>query len=306
MTASASIQRLVDQIGNTPLVRLQSVTDQLPGAVEVYVKLEYMNPGGSVKDRAAREIMLHAIDAGHVGNGRALLDSTSGNTGVAYAMLGAALGVEVELVMPSNVSEARKEIITAYGARIRFSDPLEGSDGAIRLAKEVCAGPEASRYWYADQYGNKANPDAHERTTAPEIIKGTQGRITHFVASVGTSGTVIGTGRGLKAYNPDIQVVAVEPDAAFHGLEGMKHLASSIVPAIYDPTVRDETLFVATEDGWEMAERLASEEGISGGYSCGAAVVGALSVAKNLREGVIVCICPDHADRYVAPPRKNP
>ncbi len=301
----SGVGSVVDLVGNTPMVRLTSVTADLPPSVEVHVKLEYMNPGGSVKDRAAREIILDALKNGWVGDGKTLLDSTSGNTGVAYAMLGAALGVEVELVMPSNVSQARKDIITAYGARIRFSDPLEGSDGAIMLAKSVCSGPDADRYWYANQYGNAANPRAHELTTAPEILRDTQGRVTHFVASLGTSGTVIGTGRGLRAHKPDVEIVAVEPDSPFHGLEGMKHLESSIVPAIYDPDGRDRTVFVQTEAGWDMAERLAAEEGIAGGYSCGAAVFAALEIARNLRSGVVVCICPDHADRYVAPPKKE-
>lgn len=297
----AGVASVVDLVGNTPLVRLTRVTEGVRPTVEVYVKLEYMNPGGSVKDRAAREIIMDGLADGHIGDGKILLDSTSGNTGVAYAMIGAALGVEVELVMPSNVSQARKDIITAYGARIRYSDPLEGSDGAILLAKELTGGGDG-RYWYANQYGNPANPRAHERTTAKEIVRDTQGRVTHFVASVGTSGTVIGTGRGLRAYNPNIEIVAVEPDSPFHGLEGMKHLESSIVPAIYDPDGRDRTVFVDTEAGWDMAERLAADEGIAGGYSCGAAVVAALELARTLEEGVVVCICPDHADRYIAPP----
>lgn len=292
---------VVDLVGNTPLVRLRNVTSELPPDVEIHVKLEYLNPGGSVKDRAARQILLDALRRGDLGPGKVLLDSTSGNTGVAYAMIGAALGVDVELVMPSNVSQARKDIITAYGATIRYSDPLEGSDGAIRLAKRVVADDPEGRYWYANQYGNPSNPRAHEEGTAREILRDTDGRVTHLVASVGTSGTVMGTGRGLRAHDPSIRVVAVEPDAAFHGLEGMKHLESSIVPAIYDPAGRDETRFVSTEAGWDMAERLATEEGIAAGYSGGAAVAAALELASELQSGVLVCICPDHADRYIAP-----
>lgn len=294
---------VLDLVGNTPLVRLRNVTRDLPPGVEVYGKLEYFNPGGSVKDRAGRQILLDALASGALDDSRTLIDSTSGNTGVAYAMLGAALGVRVELVMPSNVSQARKDIITAYGGVIRFSDPLESSDGAIRLAKEIVADDRAGRYYYPDQYANPSNPRAHERTTAPEIWRDTNGRITHFVAGLGTTGTVMGTGRGLRALQPTVSIVAVEPDAAFHGLEGLKHLASSIVPAIYDRHGHDRTVCVSTEDGWEMAERLASEEGLAVGYSSGAAVAAALRVGAELEQGVLVCILCDHADRYIAPPR---
>lgn len=299
---AAESMSVVDRVGNTPLVRLRHLTAHLSERVEVYVKLEYFNPGGSVKDRAARQILLDALERGDLRSGTILLDSTSGNTGVAYAMLGAALGVPVELVMPSNVSQARKAIIEAYGARIRYSDPLEGSDGAIRLAKEVAADDRDGRYWYADQYGNASNPNAHESTTAPELVRDTGGRITHFVAALGTTGTLVGTSRGLRKLVPGVHVTAVEPDAPFHGLEGMKHLESSIVPAIHDPDAADETRFVSTERGWDVAEELAVREGIAGGYSCGAAVAAALDVAAKLDEGVIVTICPDHADRYIQAP----
>ena len=301
---SAEPRSIVDQVGNSPLVRLRRVTSELPPSVEVYAKLEFYNPGGSVKDRAARQILLDALERGDLGDGRILIDSTSGNTGVAYAMIGAALGVPVELVMPSNVSQARKDIISAYGARITYSDPLEGSDGAILLAKQIVADDAGRRYWYADQYSNPSNPRAHELTTGPEIIRDTDGRVTHFVAGLGTSGTVMGTGRALRAFEPSIEVVAVEPDSAFHGLEGMKHLESSIVPQIYDANGRSRTLFVDTDLAWDMAERLGREEGIAAGYSCGAAAVGAIEVARELNGGVVVCIFPDHADRYVEPPRK--
>lgn len=300
---SLASRSLVDTVGNTPLHRLRSVTSHLPETVEVYGKLEGLNPGGSVKDRPARQILLDALERGDLGPGTSLLDSTSGNTGVAYAMLGAALGVEVTLVMPSNVSEARKDIVQAYGATLVYSDPLEGSDGAIRLAREMAESAPKGRYWYADQYANPSNPRAHELTTAPEIWRDTGGRVTHFVAGLGTTGTVTGTSRGLKRFRPDIRVVALEPNAAFHGLEGLKHLESSIVPPIYDPSAHDEKRFIDTEAGWEMAERLAAEEGVAVGYSSGAAVVGALEVAETLTEGVIVCILCDHADRYIARPR---
>lgn len=284
-------------VGNTPLVRLSRVVGDV-GSAEVWAKLEFLNPGGSVKDRAARQILLDARARGDLDGGRILLDSTSGNTGVAYAMLGAAMDVPVELVMPENVSPARKAIIEAYGATIRYSDPLEGSDGAIRLAKELASGPERDRYWYADQYGNPSNPRAHELTTAPEILGGTHGRVTHFVAALGTSGTVMGTSRGLKRQKPSVHVTAVQPDAAFHGLEGMKHLASSIVPSIYSEGDIDATRFVSTEAGWDMAERLAAEEALPVGYSAGAAVVAAVALAQERQEGVIVTVLCDHADRY--------
>jgi cysteine synthase B len=296
--------RIVDLVGNTPLVRIRRLTAHLPDSVQLFAKLEYFNPGGSVKDRAARQILLDGLESGLLGGGRVLTDSTSGNTGVAYAMLGSSLGVPVELVMPSNVSQARKDIIAAYGATIIYSDPLEGSDGAIRLCKERVANDSTGRLWYADQYSNPSNPRAHELTTAPEIIRDTDGGVTHFVAGLGTTGTVMGTGRALKRFNPLIQIVAVEPDAAFHGLEGLKHLESSIVPAIYTADGHDAKLSVSTEDGWDMAERLASEEGLAVGYSSGAAMAGALKLAQSLSQGVIVMIFCDHADRYI-PPRKR-
>lgn len=294
---------VVDLVGNTPLVRLRGVTAHLPDRVELWAKLEYFNPGGSVKDRAARRILLDAIDRGDLDGGRTLIDSTSGNTGVAYAMLGAALGVPVTLVMPSNVSQARKDIIRAYGAEIIFSDPLESSDGAIRLAKRLVADDDEGRYYYPDQYANPSNPLAHEESTAPEIWRDTGGRVTHFVAGLGTSGTIVGTSRGLRRFDPSIEIVAVEPDAAFHGLEGLKHMASSIVPPIYDATAHDRVVPVTTEEGWDAAEAVARHDGLAVGWSSGAALASALRVARHLDEGVIVCIFCDHADRYIAPPR---
>jgi len=296
---------VVELVGNTPLVRLRGVTAGLSDRVEVYAKLEYFNPGGSVKDRAARQILLDALERGDLADGRTLIDSTSGNTGVAYAMLGAALGVPVTLVMPSNVSQARKDIIEAYGADIIYSDPLESSDGAIRLAKRIVAEDTEGRYYYPDQYANPSNPGAHERTTAPEIWRDTAGRVTHFVAGLGTSGTIVGTSRGLKRFDPSIQVVAVEPDAGFHGLEGLKHMASSIVPPIYDRSAHDRLLPITTEDGWDAAETVARLDGLAVGWSSGASLAGALQVARELDEGVVVCIFCDHADRYIAPPRSR-
>jgi cysteine synthase B len=285
-------------VGGTPLVRLTEVTDHLPSTVEVWVKLEFMNPGGSVKDRPARQIIQDALDSGELAEGGTLIDSTSGNTGVAYSMLGAAMGVDVVLVMPENVSQARKHIVRTYGAEIVFSDPMEGSDGAIRKVEEIVENDDAGEYFFADQYNNPSNPRAHETTTAPEIWRQTGERITHFVAATGTSGTIMGTGRGLKQRNPGISVIGVQPDDAFHGLEGLKHMPTAIVPGIYDESALDEVRHVSTEASWEMAERLAAEEGIAAGYSAGANVAEAVSVAETLDEGVVVTIICDHADRY--------
>jgi cysteine synthase B len=289
---------LIDMVGGTPLVRLTEVTDHLPSTVEVWAKLEFMNPGGSVKDRPARQIIQDALASGELPEGGTLIDSTSGNTGVAYSMLGAAMGVNVVLVMPENVSQARKHIVRTYGAEIVFSDPMEGSDGAIRKVEEIVENDDDGEYFYADQYNNPSNPRAHETTTAPEIWRQTGERITHFVAATGTSGTIMGTGRGLKQRNPGISVIGVQPDDAFHGLEGLKHMPTAIVPGIYDESALDDVRYVSTEASWEMAERLAAEEGIAAGYSAGANVAEAVSVAEQLDEGVVVTIICDHADRY--------
>jgi cysteine synthase B len=289
---------LIDMVGGTPLVRLTEVTDHLPSTVEVWAKLEFMNPGGSVKDRPARQIIQDALESGELPEGGTLIDSTSGNTGVAYSMLGAAMGVNVVLVMPENVSQARKHIVRTYGAEIVFSDPMEGSDGAIRKVEEIVENDDDGEYFYADQYNNPSNPRAHETTTAPEIWRQTGERITHFVAATGTSGTIMGTGRGLKQRNPGISVIGVQPDDAFHGLEGLKHMPTAIVPGIYDESALDDVRYVSTEASWEMAERLAAQEGIAAGYSAGANVAEAVSVAEQLDEGVVVTIICDHADRY--------
>jgi S-sulfo-L-cysteine synthase (O-acetyl-L-serine-dependent) len=288
---------LLDRIGRTPLLRLERVTRHLPAAVEVYVKAEWFNPGGSVKDRPVLSMLEDAERDGRLRPGVTILDSTSGNAGIAYAMIGAVKGYPVELVMPASASEERKRIIAAYGARIVFSDPLEGSDGAILLARKIHAGSPSS-YFKPDQYNNPSNWRAHYDTTAVEILEQTSGRVTHFVAGLGTTGTVVGTGRRLHEADPRIRVVAVEPDAPLHGLEGLKHIASSIVPGIYDPTVHDEKIAVATEAGYAMARRLAREEGMLVGESAGAAVEAALGLAGGLRQGVIVVIAPDAGDRY--------
>ena len=300
------ISALVDAIGNTPLVRLRSLEAEVPG-VELWAKLEWFNPGGSVKDRAAGGIIKDAIARGLVGPGqpRALLDSTSGNTGIAYAWIGAALGVKVALVMPENVSDARKRIARSFGAEVIFSDPQEQSDGAIRLARRLAA-EQPERFHYADQYSNAANPAAHERGTAAEIWSQTDGRVTHFVAGIGTGGTIMGTGRGLKALRPDIQIVALEPAEPLHGLEGLKHMPSSIVPPIYKEAELDRKMSIGTDEGWDFADRLIREEGLFAGHSAGAAAAGSLRVARDLRAagkgGVIVTLFPDRADRYLPPP----
>jgi cysteine synthase B len=288
---------LVSAVGNTPLVRLRSLE---PKGVEIHAKLEWFNPGGSVKDRAGLQIVREAVEGGKL-RGRTLIDSTSGNTGIAYAWIGAALGVPVALVMPENVSEARKRIARAFGAQIIFSDPLETSDGAIRLARKMVR-DEPDRWFYADQYSNEANPRAHELGTAREIWEQTEGRVTHAVLGIGTGGTVMGTGRGLRARNPRVQIIALEPAEPMHGLEGLKHMPSSIVPAIYQEAELDRKLSIETDAGWDMAERLIRDEGLLAGHSAGAAAEGALQVARELDEGVVVTLFPDRADRYIAPP----
>ena len=300
---SRKIESVLEAVGNTPMVRLDRVGRDAPG-VEVYAKLEFCNPGGSVKDRAASRMLLTAMADGRLGSGRRLIDSTSGNTGVAYSLFGAALGVPITLVMPSNVSKARKDIARAFGTEIVFSDPMEGSDGAIRLAREMVeAGPE--RWFYPDQYSNPDNALAHYHGTGAEILDALGDRITHFVAGIGTSGTIMGTSRRLREHSRPIRTVAVEPADALHGLEGLKHLASSIVPPIHDKTGYDETMFVTTEDGWDMADRLASEEALFVGHSSGANVFAAVEIAKKLsregRGGCVVTIACDRGDRYFAP-----
>jgi cysteine synthase B len=293
---------IADLVGNTPMVRLRGPADAYPG-VELYAKLEYFNPGGSVKDRAALQMFREAIDSGRLTREKTLIDSTSGNTGVAYSWIGAALGYKVALVMPSNVSAARKRITSAYGAELIYSDPLEGSDGAIRLVRKLVQ-EQPDRYFYPDQYSNACNPGAHYEGTGREIWDQTGGRVTHFVCGIGTGGSVMGTGRRLKDYRREIQVVAVEPLEPMHGLEGLKHMPSSIVPAIYVESELDEKLSISTDDGWDLSEKLA-EQGLLVGHSSGAAFAGALELARRLHErgeaGVVVTLFPDRADRYFEP-----
>lgn len=266
--------------------------------VELWAKLEYLNPGGAVKDRAALAIIDDATRRGLLTRDRVLLDATSGNTGIAYAMIGAARGFKVELVMPENVSAERKRIVLAYGATIHYSSPFEGSDGAIRVARAL-AGEHPGRYCYADQYNNPANWRMHFRTTGREVWAQSRGRVTHFVACVGTSGTLMGTGRRLRAFNPRVKVIEVQPEESLHGIEGVKHMPTSIVPGIYEPGFADELVSVKTEDAYEMT-RLLARLGFFVGYSAGAALKASLRVAARLESGVIVMVFPDSGERYLS------
>ncbi|MBI3269388.1 MAG: cysteine synthase family protein [Planctomycetes bacterium] len=286
------------QIGNTPLLALHRVTVGL-GEVRVCAKAEWFNPGGSVKDRAALRIVEDAEAAGRLTPDRILLDSTSGNTGIALAMIGAVKGYRVQLVMPASVSEERKRIVLSYGAEVSYTEPMEGSDGALReVRRRVEADPD--RYFYANQYDNPSNWRAHHDGTAVEIWRQTGGRVTHFVAALGTTGTFTGTARRLKALAPGLHAASVQPATPIHGIEGLKHLDSAIVPGIHDPALADEELFVETEEAYEMAKRLAREEGILAGYSAGAALAGALRVARRLERGLVVTVFPDGGDRYLS------
>jgi S-sulfo-L-cysteine synthase (O-acetyl-L-serine-dependent) len=285
-------------IGNTPLVALRRIGAKFP-SVEFLGKAEWANPGGSVKDRPAMNIVLEAEKAGLLDKSKVLIDSTSGNTGIAYAMIGAARGYRVKLCMPSNVSEERKRILKAYGAEIVYTDPMEGSDGAIRKVRELAA-ENPGQLFYANQYDNPANWRAHYQTTAPEIFEQTEGRITHFIAGLGTSGTFVGTARGLKELKPSIQCISFEPDSPFHGLEGLKHMATAIVPGIYDPELADEKLEIETEAAYAMNLRMAREEGLLVGISSGAAMAAAMKVAAGARDAVIVAIFPDAGDKYLS------
>jgi cysteine synthase B len=292
-------QSILDLVGNTPLLEIRCLRQGLPSRVRILAKLEGLNPGGSVKDRAALWMVRDGLASGKLRPGKTIIDSTSGNTGIALAMAGAVLGYPVELVMPENVSIERKKIVRAYGASVTYSSPLEGSDGAIRLCREMLAA-DPDRYFKPDQYFNPLNPQAHYESTGPEIWRDTGGTVTHFMAGLGTGGTVMGTGRYLKERNPKIQVIGVEPDDAWHGLEGLKHMASSIVPGIYHEQELDRKVSVSTDAAYETVYRLGSEEGLVVGQSSGAAMVAALQVAKELDAGVIVVIFPDFGDRYLS------
>jgi S-sulfo-L-cysteine synthase (O-acetyl-L-serine-dependent) len=294
-------QQLIERIGNTPLLKFERVGAEFAN-VELCAKAEWFNPGGSVKDRAAYSMIRDGERRGELQRGKVILDATSGNTGIAYAMIGAALGYRVKLCLPDSASPERKQILEAYGTEIVFTPGDEATDGAIRRAREIySADPE--RYFYPNQYDNPANPAAHYATTAPEIWEQTRGQITHFVAGLGTSGTFMGTTRRLKEMNPRIRAISVQPDSGFHGLEGLKHMPTAIVPAIYDPKLADENMEVRTEDAQETAKRLAREEGILAGVSAGAALWASLEIARRLpksERALIVTVFPDSGERYLS------
>jgi cysteine synthase B len=290
---------LLSQVGNTPLIQLKRITSALPPEVEVYAKAEYFNPGGSVKDRAALNMVRTAITDGTLTKGKRILDATSGNTGIAYAWIGAALGYPVTLCLPSNASLERKQILRAYGAEIILTDAGESTDGAQRRAKELAAA-SPDLYFYPDQYNNDANWRAHFATTGPEIWSQTGGRITHFVAGLGTTGTFTGTGRFLRGQAPHVQLISMQPSTGLHGLEGLKHLDAALVPGIYDSTLADENVWVDTEEAYTMCRRLARIEGLFVGISSAANVLAAIEIGKRLKSGVIVTVLCDSGDKYLS------
>jgi cysteine synthase B len=293
---------LLDQIGNTPLIRLKKLDEQFPG-VEIHAKAEFFNPGGSVKDRAGRNMFLEGERSGRLTHGKTLLDATSGNTGIAYAMIGSIKGYKVKLCIPANASHERKQILKAYGAEMIFSDPAEGSDGAIRLCREIY-NADPDRYFYPDQYNNPANWRAHFDGTAVEIMEQTAGSITHFVACMGTSGTFMGTSRRLKRDMPEVKCISAQPSSGFHGLEGLKHMPTAIVPGIYDASIADDNLWIETEDAYKMTRWLGRNEGLLVGMSSGANVHAASLVASKIADagetGVVVTVLCDGATKYLS------
>jgi cysteine synthase B len=291
---------ILELVGNTPLIKLEkSLPDDLRDKpVEIYAKLEGYNPGGSVKDRPATRMIIEAIQSGKLTKDKIILDATSGNTGIALAMVGTALGYRVELAMPANVSDERKRIIKAYGAKIHYTDPLQSTDGAIIFVRELIE-KHPDRYYYIDQYNNDANWKSHFYSTAVEIWEQTNHRITHFIAGIGTGGTVMGTGRRLKIFNPDIQIIGVQPDSPFHGIEGLKYIETSIKPGIFDENRLDRTMFIGTDVAYERARDLARKEGVFVGQSSGAAFEAAIQIAREIKEGVIVFVCPDGGEKYL-------
>jgi cysteine synthase B len=297
--ATSVVGGLEAAVGNTPLLPLRRVGAHLPPGVQVFAKAEWFNPGGSVKDRPALNILRTAIRDGSLEGGKRLLDSTSGNMGIAYATFGAALGVPVTLALPSNASPERIAILRALGAELVLTDPLEGSDGALLVARQMAAG-QPERYFYANQYDNPANWEAHYHTTGPEIVQQTGGQVTHFIAGLGTSGTLTGVGRYLRQYNPAIQLVAGQPDSPFHGLEGLKYMPTAIQPGIFDTYLPDRTVEIPTEAAYEMVRALARQEGLFVGISSGAAAAAALQVAEELDEGVVVTVFPDAGYKYLS------
>jgi cysteine synthase B len=290
---------LTAHVGNTPLLPLRRIGRELSRGVKLLAKAEWFNPGGSVKDRPALNIIRTALANGDLGNGKRLLDSTSGNMGISYATFGATLGIPVTLAVPASASVERISILRALGAELILTDPTEGSDGAILMARQLAA-EKPDVYWYANQYNNDANWQAHYKSTGPEILCQTDERLTHFVAGLGTSGTLIGTGRYLREQLPHVKIIAFQPDASFHGLEGLKHMPTAIQPGIYDASFADETREVRTEDAHEMVLRLAREEGLFVGISSGAAAVAALHVAQELEDGIVVTLFPDAGYKYLS------
>lgn len=289
-------ENVTQLVGQTPLVEIHSHGVR---GVKIYAKLESFNPGGSVKDRPAIRMVEEGIRSGKLTPGKAILDATSGNTGIAYAMIGAALGFKVVLAVPANVSEERKRILKSFNAEVHYSSEMDGSDGAILLARELYR-EDPDRYFTPDQYNNPENPKAHELTTAVEIMDQLGGEITHFAAGIGTSGTLMGTGRGLKKLKPSVQVVALEPAEPFHGLEGLKHMASSIVPGIYDPSVYDRKISIDTDESYEWVKTLARKEGVLAGLSSGGAMAGCVQLAKEIKQGCIVTVFADSGDKYLS------
>lgn len=298
-TTFLPLDGLSAHVGNTPLLPLRRVTSSLSPRTQVFAKAEWFNPGGSVKDRPALNIIQTALANGDLGDGRCLLDSTSGNMGISYATFGAALGIPVTIVIPANASPERMSILKALGAELILTDPLEGSDGAIVKARELAA-ERPDLYWYANQYDNPANWEAHYKSTGPEVVYQTNRQATHFVAGLGTSGTLTGTGRYLREQLLNVKIISFQPDAPFHGLEGLKHMPTAIKPGIYDESLADEQVEVQTEAAHEMVKRLAREEGLFVGISSGAAAVAALRVASELNEGVVVTVFPDAGYKYLS------
>ncbi|CUT05227.1 PLP-dependent cysteine synthase family protein [Candidatus Chrysopegis kryptomonas] len=291
-------ETILSKIGNTPLLKIEKVAGHLKH-VSIYAKAEWFNPGGSVKDRPALYMIMDGIKKGLLTKDKIIIDATSGNTGIAYAMIGAVLGYRVKLAIPQNASPERKRILKAYGAELIFTNPLEGTDGAQKIVKEIVS-LEPERYFYPDQYNNDANWLAHYETTAVEIINQTKRKITHFVAGLGTTGTFVGTAKRLKEFNPEIKTIAVQPDSPLHGIEGLKHLPTALVPGIYKPELVDEMIEVSTEEAYEMVKRLARDEGLLVGVSSGAVMVACLKIAEKIENGVIVTVFPDSGLKYLS------
>ena len=298
LAAPRKVESILDLIGDTPLLEIRKISRGVAPGVRIFAKLEGLNPGGSVKDRPALKMIKEGIKSGQLKKGKTIIESTSGNTGIAIAMIGRALQYPVELVMPENVTHERKQIIAAYGAKVIYSDPMEGSDGAILLCRKILE-QDPDKYFKPDQYFNPMNSQAHYESTGPEIYHQTHERVTHLIAGIGTSGTIMGAGRYLKENNPKIRVIAAEPDDALHGLEGLKHMASSIVPGIYHEEELDEKIPVSTEDAYTMVYRISQEEGVLVGQSSGAALHATLEVAQRLRSGTLVTVFPDFGSKYL-------